>query len=157
MPPRKRKAGAQPKLEEVVDDDVKVLKSNAGHLDEAKIEPKQEAASGTKEDEGDDDDMFAKRRAKKTGVSSPPKKKQATAPAEPDHGSSDSGIWVNRAPVLTLWVSVVAQQQGFTKEAGDVSLRSESLHTCACLHRPTIFANCKGSLALVPRPHQCLS
>ncbi len=119
MPPRKRKADVQPKLEEIVDDDVKVLKSKAGQNDKAKVEPKKEAAAGSKEDEDDDQDMFAKRRSKMTGVSSPPKKKQATAPAEPGHGSSDSGIWVNRAPVLTLWVSVVAQQQGFSKEAGE--------------------------------------
>ena len=117
MPPKKRKAATQPKLEEMVDDDVKVLRSKAGHLDEAKVKPKQEAAADSKEDE-DDQDMFAKRRAKKTGVSSPPQKKQASAPAEQGHGESDSGIWVNRAPVLTLWVSVVAQQQGFSKEAG---------------------------------------
>ena len=120
MPPRKRKAGAQPKLEEMVDDDVKVLQSKAGHLDEAKVKPMQKAAADSKEDE-DDQDMFAKRRAKKTGVSSPPQKKQGTAPAEHGHGESDSGIWVNRAPVLTLWVSVVAQQQGFSKEAGACS------------------------------------
>ena len=118
MPPRKRKAASQPKLEEVVDEDVKMLKSKAGHLDKAEVKPKEEAPAGSKEDDEDDQDMFAKRRAKKTGVSSPPQKKQPAAAAEPSHGASDSGIWVNRAPVLTLWVSVVAQQQGFSKEAG---------------------------------------
>lgn len=135
MPPRKRKADAQPKLEEIVDDDVKVLKSKAGQNDKAKVEPKKEAAVASKEDEDDDQDMFAKRRAKKTGVSSPPKKKQTTAPAEPDHGSSDSGIWVNRAPVLTLWVSAVAQQQGFSKEAGKVHRHLSLLACSACCYR----------------------
>ena len=134
MPPRKRKTDVQPKLEEIVDDDVKVLKSKAGQNDKAKVETKKEAAAGSKEEEDDDGDMFAKRRAKMTGVSSPAKKKQATAPAEPEHGSSDSGIWVNRAPVLTLWVSVVAQQQGFSKEAGD-HLGIPGLHLCcACCY-----------------------
>ena len=134
MPPRKRKADAQPKLEEVVDEDVKVLKSKAGQNDSAKVEPEKEGAVGSKEDKDDDQDMFAKRRAKKTGVSSAPKK-QATAPAEPNHGSSNSGIWVNRAPVLTLWVSVVAQQQGFGKEAGKLR-RHLSLPVCsACCYR----------------------
>ena len=72
MPPRKRKAATQPKLEEIVDDDVRVLKSKAGHLDKAEVKPKQEAAASKQGDEDDDQDMFAKRRAKKTGVSSPP-------------------------------------------------------------------------------------
>ena len=117
MAPRKRKASKQPKLEEVVDEDVKVHKSHAGHLDKAEVKSKQEAAADTRHDD-DEEDMFAKRRAKKTGVSSPPQKKQATATPEQAHAQSDSGIWVNRAPVLTLWVSTVAQQQGFSKDAG---------------------------------------
>lgn len=128
MPPRKRKAATQPKLEEVVDEDVKVSKSKAGHLDRAEAKPKKEVES---KEEDDDQDMFAKRRAKKTGVESPAHKKQAAAPAEQSHGSSDTGIWVNRAPVLTLWVSTVAQQQGLSKEAGEA--RHDSAPTCnAC-------------------------
>ena len=101
-----------------MDEDVKVHKSQAGHLDKAEVKSKQKAAADTRQDDHEED-MFAKRRAKKTGISSPPQKKQATAPPEQAHAQSDSGIWVNRAPVLTLWVSTVAQQQGFSKDAGE--------------------------------------
>ena len=124
MPPRKRKQAPQAKLEDLVDEDVKVLKSKTGHLDEPEVKTKQEGNAAATKDEDGEEDMFAKRRAKKMGAESPPKKKQAaaaaaaTGPAENPPSTSDSGIWVNRAPVLTLWVSIVAQQQGFSKEAG---------------------------------------
>ena len=122
MPPRKRKEAPQAKLEELVDEDVKVLKSKTGHLDEPEVKTKQEGYAAASKDEDGEEDMFAKRRAKKMGAESPPKKKQAaaaaTGPAENPPSTSDSGIWVNRAPVLTLWVSIVAQQEGFSKEAG---------------------------------------
>ena len=126
MPPRKRKEAPQAKLEELVDEDVKVLKSKTGHLDEPEVKTKQEGGSAASREDGGEEDMFAKRRAKKMGAESPPKKKQAAAAtesADTPAGASDSGIWVNRAPVLTLWVSVVAQQQGFSKEAGKATCK----------------------------------
>ena len=33
--------------------------------------------------------------------------------------ASDSAVWVNRAPTLTLWASTVAQRQGFSRAAGN--------------------------------------
>lgn len=127
MPPSKRKEAPQAKLEELVDEDVKVLKSKTGHSDEPEVKTEQEGNAAATKDEDGEEDMFAKRRAKKMGAGSPPKKKQAaaaaTGPAEKPPSTSDSGIWVNRAPVLTLWVSIVAQQQGFSKEAGKAPCR----------------------------------
>ena len=68
------------------------------------------------------DELFKKRMAKKSGTEPPTavekKAEPASAEANSDSAGSESGIWVNRAPVLTLWVSVVAQRQGFSRDAG---------------------------------------
>ena len=149
MPPRKRKEAPQAKLEDLVDEDVKVLKSKTGHLDEPEVKAKQEGNTAASKDEDGEEDMFAKRRAKKMGAESPPKKKQAaaaTGPAEKPPSTSDSGIWVNRAPVLTLWVSVVAQQQGFSKEAGKALCKPARI-LCNAHHMAL------GTAAMLCMPH----
>ena len=70
------------------------------------------------------EELFRKRQANKGG-SEPPhkddKQKESLEDGKSDAKHSDpskSGIWVNRAPVLTLWVAVVAQRQGFSRDSG---------------------------------------
>jgi len=112
MPPRKRKSKeTQPTLEEVTDQPVKVVKSTKSERSTKHATSKKDDQDASKKT----DDLFLKRRSKKTGVSEPAPKVQHEA--GPRLGS-DAGIWINRAPALTLWVSIVAQQQGFSKEAG---------------------------------------
>ena len=41
----------------------------------------------------------------------------SSAEAEPT-SEQDQPVEINRAPVLTLWVAVVAERQGFSEEAG---------------------------------------
>ena len=150
MPPRKRKEAPQAKLEELVDEDVKVLKSKTGHLDKPEVKTKQKGNAAASKDDDGEEDMFAKRRAKKMGAESPPKKKQATAatgPAENPPSTSDSGIWVNRAPVLTLWVSIVAQEQGFSKEAGKAPCRACQDPVQCALHSSRQYCHTVSRLA----------
>lgn len=140
MPPRKRKTKEdQPTLEEVTDQPVKVLKSTkAQHASKAKKETSAKEADTKPHDSKDD--MFLKRRAKKLGISEPaPKAEQKPELKEEKPIGSDAGIWINRAPTLTLWVSIVAQRQGFSKEAGRPSIQPTGAHkdgvalrNCAC-------------------------
>ncbi|KAK9790108.1 hypothetical protein WJX73_008527 [Symbiochloris irregularis] len=87
-------------------------------------EPRQEQKEPTSRE-----DLFKRRQAKLTGIDEPaktpanPKPKDTQAKEQPKteaakDSHSTSGIWVNRAPVLTLWVAVVAQRQGFSRDAG---------------------------------------
>lgn len=86
-------------------------------------------------DEAEREELFRRKLARKHGTEqqSPSKSKpsvsnEATAPStptkavkeieQPPQTFSESGIWVNRAPVLTLWVTKVAQRQGFSRETG---------------------------------------
>jgi hypothetical protein len=82
------------------------------------------------------EDLFRRKLARKHGDDSPgtpsrtptaqseaeapstPQKSQTKGKTESTRMGSDSGIWVNRAPVLTLWVAKVAERQGFSREAG---------------------------------------
>ena len=56
------------------------------------------------------------------GTSPAAKKDEKSAPAEvakPESATEkEQFVKINRAPVLTLWVAVVAERQGFSKEAG---------------------------------------
>ncbi|EIE20431.1 hypothetical protein COCSUDRAFT_57580 [Coccomyxa subellipsoidea C-169] len=120
MPPRKRKTvEKQPTLEELTDQPVKVVTSTK--TEHATTSKKQKTTGGTdaKQQESKND-LFLKRRAKKTGVAeNPAPKTQHEAEPQKDKAiGSEAGIWINRAPTLTLWVSIVARQQGFSKEAG---------------------------------------
>jgi hypothetical protein len=84
---------------------------------------------GTGED-AEREELFRRKLAKKHGIEQPaPVAKQAAsteaaAPSTPtkdvglSESASESGIWVNRAPVLTLWVTKVAERQGFSRDTG---------------------------------------
>ena len=97
MAPRKRKTDDQPKLEDLVDEPVKVSKSKKGDLAQTKKEVK--AKQEPDHDDGGDD-LFLKRRARKTGVEEPAKppskeavhKKEEAEKPKPSSGS-DAGIW----------------------------------------------------------------
>lgn len=83
--------------------------------------------------EGAKDELFRKRKAAKTGQPYSPKEtSKQDAPAEDtkdaehkeagqssvkEDQSSSASIEINRAPVLTLWVAVVAQREGFQEDA----------------------------------------
>ena len=119
MPPRKRKTKEdQPTLEEITDQPVKVVKSTkAQHASAARKGKKAKEAETKPQDSKDD--MFHKRRAKKLGMVEPAtKQEQKSEVKEEKPMGSNAGIWINRAPTLTLWVSIVAQHQGLSKEAG---------------------------------------
>lgn len=79
------------------------------------------------------EELFRRKLAKKHGTEPSPSLQQqpvnseATAPTTPtkdtggkesSKGASEAGIWVNRAPVLTLWVTLVAERQGFSRDTG---------------------------------------
>lgn len=134
MPPRKRKtAEKQTTLEEVTDQPVKHKRSTkAEHATNAK---KQETSRGDDvKQEDSKEDLFLKRRAKKTGVAEPaPKAKHEPEPKKDNSIGSDAGIWINRAPALTLWVSIVAQHQGFSKDAGRYQRRPQTQTTSSQL------------------------
>lgn len=143
MPLRKRKAlPGQTKLEDVTEQDVTVTKSTAGDLAHPTKETKHDLRSAKAEDseQHDGEDLFLKRRAKKTGMAEPAAKKQHKAgpKKEADKGASatsDAGIWVNRAPTITLWVAVVAQRQGYSREAGERAVAPRhACYTSGCLH-----------------------
>jgi hypothetical protein len=131
MPPRKKKASdTQQKLEDVTDQDVKLTKSKVGDLTHPTKETKRSARKSTNEQgpQKEESDLFLKRRANKTGISqAPADKKHKTEPKGEPQGTtscgSEAGIWINRAPALTLWVSIVAQQQGYSKKAGNAHLK----------------------------------
>ena len=120
--------------------DVKLVDPNTGEEVKAKhqsaAQPAEQAASkpkskkGTKiinPNSGKEVDAAAEQINKpamtqQTGTSSAAKKNEKSAPAEAAKPESASGkeqfVKINRAPVLTLWVAVVAERQGFSKEAG---------------------------------------
>ncbi|CAL8465115.1 g4650 [Coccomyxa elongata] len=119
MPPRKRKTKEdQPTLEEVTDQPVKVVKSTKAQLASTAKKGKTAKEAETKPQDSKDD-MFHKRRAKRLGIAEPaPNQEHKSELKEEKPSGSDAGIWINRAPTLTLWVSIVAQRQGLSKEAG---------------------------------------
>ena len=132
MPPRKIKTvEKQPTLEEVTDQPVKVVTSTK--TEHATTSKRQKTTGGTdaKQQESKND-LFLKRRAKKTGVAEDPAPKtQHEAEPQKDKAiGSEAGIWINRAPTLTLWVSIVARQQGYSKEAGYSPLMALRLRSC---------------------------
>ncbi len=129
MPPRKRKTKEdQPTLEEVTDQPVKVVKSTkAQHASTAKKGKTAEKAEVKPQDSKDD--MFHKRRAKKLGMAEPAPKQEHKSELKVEKPlGSEAGIWINRAPTLTLWVSIVAQRQGLSKEAGSPSVEVDGSH-----------------------------
>lgn len=120
--------------------DVKLVDPNTGEEVQAKnqsvAQPAEQAVSkpkskkGTKivdPNSGKEVDAAAEQFNKpattqQTGTSSAAKKDEKSAPAEaaePESASEkEQFVKINRAPVLTLWVAVVAERQGFSKEAG---------------------------------------
>lgn len=121
-------------------------------------------------EEAEREELFRRKLARKHGTepASPSKPKpsvsnEATAPCTPTKASKDteapqsfseSGIWVNRAPVLTLWVTKVAQRQGFSRDTGLTCGKRiageiltgvlKQLISCSCLwSEPSLF---RGSM-----------
>lgn len=115
--------------------DVKLVDPNTGEQVEAKgqqkAQPTKQKAKGKKHtkivdpNSGKELDTATEQVSQPaaTAHKSPPVKyEQTSSPAEkakPESGSEkEQFVKINRAPVLTLWVAVVAERQGFTWEAG---------------------------------------
>lgn len=82
--------------------------SKAGQLVDPNTGEKVEASSVVKSKPA------AKPSSSKQGMKGQSNNDEAGAPTS----DKDEPVQINRAPVLTLWVAVVAERQGFSKEAG---------------------------------------